>query len=56
MSPADHSAQPIGPVPGRPRGELAPEDFEFHERVIRLTKGLVKAYEDWLKAKKAKQA
>lgn len=34
------------------RKTLAPEDIEFHERVLRLTKGIVKAYEQWLEAKK----
>jgi len=31
---------------------LRPEDIEFHERVLRLGKGIVKAYEQWLDAKK----
>lgn len=43
------------PLPGT-GANLAPEDFELHERTIRLCKGLVKAYEDWLKAKKVRQS
>lgn len=31
---------------------LAPEDIELHERLLRLGKGMLKAYEQWLEAKK----
>lgn len=31
---------------------MAPEDLELHERVLRHLKGLIKAYELWLVAKK----
>jgi hypothetical protein len=35
---------------------VAPEDLELHERVLRHLKGLLKAYEAWLDAKKARAA
>jgi hypothetical protein len=36
--------------------ELKPEDFEFHEKLLRHFKGMVNAYETWLKAKKHHQS
>ena len=31
------------------------EDFEFHRQALRLMKGLLKAYEEWQIAKRARQ-
>lgn len=31
---------------------MRPEDIEFHNKVLRLLKGIVSAYESWLDAKK----
>lgn len=36
--------------------DLKPEDFELHEKLIRHLKGMVSAYESWLKAKKLNQS
>lgn len=31
---------------------MKPEDIEFHTKVLRLLKGIVNAYEEWLGSKK----
>ncbi len=35
---------------------MKPEDYELHTKLLRLFKGAVKAYEEWLNAKKEKAA
>ena len=31
---------------------MTPEDLEFHNKVLRLFKGILRAYEEWLDSKK----
>jgi len=31
---------------------MKPEDLEFHNKLLRLFKGALKAYEEWLNGKK----
>ena len=31
---------------------MPPEDIELHDKILRLLKGIVRAYEDWLSKKR----
>jgi len=33
---------------------MAPETLKFHEALIRLLKGMISAWEDWIKSQKQK--